>query len=128
MPDVEAIPSWYPRVTPYLVVEGASAAIDFYSDIFGAVDRVRMPGPDGTIGHAEMAIGESMIMLADASEMSGPTPSQLGGSPVTLMVYVEDVDDVFTRALAAGATETRALEDRFYGDRSGQFTDPLGSQ
>jgi PhnB protein len=127
MANVEPIPSEYPRVTPYLSVDGAEKAIAFYRDILGAEERVRMGGPDGKIGHAELAIGGSMIMLADFfPDMSAPTPSQLGGSPVTLMVYVADVDDVFARALKAGAKEIAPVQDQFYGDRSGQFEDPFG--
>ena len=86
-----------------------------------------MAGPDGKIGHAELGIGESVIMLADSfPEMGAPTPSMLGGSPVTLMVYVQDVDDVFARAIKAGAKETAPVQNQFYGDRSGQFEDPFG--
>lgn len=127
MAKVEPIPSEYPRVTPYLSVDGAEKAIAFYCDILGAEERVRMGGPDGKVGHAELAIGGSMIMLSDAfPDMSAPTPSALGGSPVTLMVYVEDVDDVFARAIKAGAKEIAPVQDQFYGDRSGQFEDPFG--
>jgi PhnB protein len=127
MAKVEPIPSEYPRVTPYLSVDGADKAIAFYCDILGAEERVRMGGPDGKIGHAELAIGDSMVMLADAFPDAGaPTPSALGGSPVTLMVYVADVDDVFARAIKAGAKEIAPVQDQFYGDRSGQFEDPFG--
>jgi PhnB protein len=127
MAKVEPIPSEYPRVTPYLSVDGAEKAIAFYCDILGAEERVRMGGPDGKIGHAELAIGDSMIMLADAfPDMSAPTPTALGGSPVTIMVYVADVDDVFARAVKAGAKEIAPVQDQFYGDRSGQFEDPFG--
>jgi PhnB protein len=127
MAKVEPIPSEYPRVTPYLSVDGAEKAIAFYSDILGAVERVRMGGPDGKIGHAELEIGGSMIMLADPfPDMGAPTPTALGGSPVTLMVYVADVDDVFARAIKAGAKEIMPVQDQFYGDRSGQFEDPFG--
>jgi PhnB protein len=86
-----------------------------------------MPGPDGRVGHAELEIGRSMVMLADVfPEMGNAAPPTLGGTPVTMMVYVEDVDDVFRRAVEAGATADRAVEDQFYGDRAGQFTDPFG--
>ena len=123
----DPIPADYPRVTPYLSVDGAAAAIEFYRDVLGATERVRMDAPGGKVGHAELDIGTSVIMLADAfPDMSAPTPTALGGSPVTLMVYVEDVDDVFARAIAAGATEIAPVQDQFYGDRSGQFTDPWG--
>jgi PhnB protein len=127
MAKVNPVPADYPRVTPYLSIEGAAAAIDFYCNILGAKERVRMPGPEGKVGHAELQLGDSVIMLADSfPEMGNPSPKALGGSPVFLMVYVEDVDDVFARALAAGATELRPVEDQFYGDRSGQFEDPFG--
>lgn len=127
MVKVNPVPEGYPRVTPYLSIDGAAAAIDFYCDIFGANERMRMAGPDGKVGHAELEIGSSVIMLADAfPEMGAPTPKELGGSPVFLMVYVEDVDDVFARAIKAGAKELQAVQDQFYGDRSGQFEDPFG--
>jgi PhnB protein len=127
MAKVEPIPSEYPRVTPYLSVDSAEKAIAFYTDILGAEERVRMGGPDGKVGHAELAIGGSMIMLADPFPgRSAPTPSELGGSPVTMMVYVADVDDVFARAIKAGAKEIAPVQDQFYGDRSGQFVDPFG--
>ena len=127
MAKVNPIPTEYPRLTPYLSIDGAAKAIDFYSDILGATERMRMAGPDGKIGHAELGIGESVIMLADSfPEMGAPTPSMLGGSPVTLMVYVQDVDDVFARAIKAGAKEIAPVQNQFYGDRSGQFEDPFG--
>ena len=121
------IPDGYPRVTPYLIVDGASAAIDFYRDVLGATERMRMPAPGDKIGHAELDIGDSVVMLADeAPEVDARAPKSVGGSPVLLHVYVEDVDAVFDRALAAGAKELRAVEDKFYGDRSGEFEDPFG--
>jgi len=124
---VKPIPDGYPQVIPYLSIDGAAAAIDFYGTVFGAIQRVRMDAPGGKIGHAELAIGDSLIMLADAfPEMGGQTPAGLGGSPVTVMVYVDDVDAVFARALSAGATEDRKVENQFYGDRAGQFIDPFG--
>ena len=124
---VKPIPDEYPRVTPYLIVDGASAAIDFYRSVLGATERVRMPGPDGTIGHAELNIGDSVVMLADEQPAMGIRgPKTIGGSPVTLHVYVEDADAAFERAIAAGATELRPIENQFYGDRSGQFEDPFG--
>jgi PhnB protein len=126
MADVAPIPDNYPRLTAYLSVDGAKAAIAWYSDILGASARGVMEGPDGKVGHAELELGDSMIMLSDAFEGGAPTPGQLSGTPVTLMVYVDDVDDVFTRALAAGASEVAPVVDQFYGDRSGQFTDPWG--
>ena len=127
MTDVKPIPEGYPQVTPYLCVEGANAAIDFYSEVFGATERMRMPAPDGKIGHAELQIGDSVIMLSDEyPEMGQRSPKAFGGSPVTISVYVEDVDAVFERAMKAGAKELRGVEDQFYGDRSGQFEDPFG--
>jgi PhnB protein len=124
---VKPIPDGYPQVIPYLSVDGASAAIEFYTQVFGAKERMRMAGPDGKVGHAELEIGESLIMLADVfPEMGGKTPESLGGTAVQVMVYVEDVDSVFERAIGAGATADRAVEDQFYGDRGGQFTDPFG--
>ena len=127
MADVKPIPEGYTRVTPYLHMDGAAAAIDFYVSVLGAEERMRMPAPEGKIGHAELQLGESIIMLADEfPEMDVRGPRTLGGTPVTLHVYVEDVDSVFEAALAAGATEVRAVEDQFYGDRSGQFEDPFG--
>jgi PhnB protein len=127
MAGVKPIPDDYPRVIPYLSIDGASAAIDFYTSVLGATERVRMPGPDGKVGHAELQIGDSVIMLADVfPEMGSPSPKSLGGTPVTVMVYVEDADAVFARALEAGAVEERPLENQFYGDRAGQFEDPFG--
>lgn len=127
MPDVQPIPEGYPRVTPYLHVSAAAAAIDFYSSVLGAQERMRMPAPGGKIGHAEVEIGESIIMLADEfPDMDVRGPKAIGGTPVTLHVYVDDVDAVFDAALAAGATSVRAVENQFYGDRVGQFEDPFG--
>jgi PhnB protein len=127
MSVVKPIPDEYPRVIPYLSVIGAGAAIDFYRDVFGARERMRLVGPDGKLGHAELEIGDSVVMVADEfPEMGGRSPKTLGGTPVTLMVYVEDVDDVFGRALRGGATVVRAVQDQFYGDRSGMFEDPFG--
>jgi PhnB protein len=121
------IPDNYPRVTPYLIVDGAGAAIDFYCSVLGATERVRMPASDGLVGHAELQLGDSMIMLADENaQMDSRGPRAIGGTPVALHVYVEDSDAVFERAVQAGAKALRAVEDRFYGDRSGQFEDPFG--
>lgn len=121
------IPDYYPRVTPYLYIDGAGAAIDFYSSVLGARERMRMPGPDGRIGHAELELGNSMIMLADQNpDMDVRGPRAIGGTPMSLHVYVEDADNVFERAIAAGAKALRPVEDQFYGDRSGQFEDPFG--
>jgi len=127
MADVKAIPDGYPQVSPYLSVDGAGAAIEFYATVFGATERVRMPMPDGRVGHAELQIGDSVIMLADESpEMDVHGPRTVGGTPVTLSVYVEDVDAVFDKAIGAGASVLRPVENQFYGDRSGQFEDPFG--
>jgi PhnB protein len=127
MANVKPIPEGYPRVMPYLSVDGAAEAIKFYGKVFGAKERMRMPTPDGRIAHAEIEIGDSVVMLADVfPEMGGTTPRELGGTPVTVMVYVEKVDDVFKRAVDAGANADRPVEDQFYGDRAGQFTDPFG--
>jgi PhnB protein len=124
---VKPIPEAYPRVTPYLIVEGASAAIDFYTSVLGATERMRMEAPEGKIGHAELDLGDSVIMLADESpEMDARGPRTVGGSPVSLHVYVEDADATFERALEAGAKTLQPVQDKFYGDRSGTFEDPFG--
>jgi PhnB protein len=124
---VKPIPDGYPRVTPYLIVDGASAAIDFYTSVLGATERMRMPAPEDRVGHAELEVGDSVIMLADESpEMDARGPKAVGGTPVSLLVYVEDVDRVFDRAIEAGAKVLRPVEDRFYGDRTGGFEDPFG--
>ena len=124
---VNPIPLDYPQVTPYLSVAGAAAAVEFYTQVFGAVERMRMPGPGDTIGHCEMQLGPSLIMLADeAPDIGFLSPKTLGGTPVIISVYVQDVDSVFSRAIQAGATVLRELENQFYGDRSGQFEDPWG--
>jgi len=127
MADVKAIPDGYPQVTPYLIVDGGEAAIDFYTKVLGAKERMRMGSPGDRIGHAELAVGDSLVMLADEHpEMGILGPKSIGGTPVTISVYVEDVDDVFERAVSEGASPTRAVENQFYGDRSGQFEDPFG--
>jgi PhnB protein len=124
---VKPIPDDYPRVIPYLSIEGASDAIEFYKKVFGATEQVRMDAPGGKIGHAEIGIGDSKVMLADTfPDMGGKSPKQIGGSPVTIMVYVEDVDACYQRALDGGATAERKVEDQFYGDRAGSFVDPFG--
>jgi PhnB protein len=122
-----AIPDDYPRVTPYIYIDGAGSAIDFYCSVLGASERTRMPGPDGKIGHAELEIGDSVIMLADANpDMDVRSPKSIGGTPIALHVYVDDVDSVFAQAMEAGAKQLRPVENQFYGDRSGQFEDPFG--
>ena len=124
---VHHIPEGYHSVTPYLVVDGAAEAIDFYKKAFGAVEVVRMPGPGGKIGHAEIKIGDSFVMLADEHPEQGHRgPKSVGGTPVGILIYVPDVDSVFKAALAAGATQVKPVENQFYGDRSGSLTDPFG--
>ena len=124
---VEPIPEGYPRVTPYLIVDGANAAIDFYTSVLGATERMRMSAPEDKVGHAELEIGNSVIMLADESpEMDARSPRTVGGTPVSLHVYVEDADATFERAVEAGAKTLQPVEDKFYGDRSGSFEDPFG--
>jgi PhnB protein len=126
---VNPIPEDYPRVTPYLIVDGAADAIEFYMSVLGAKERMRMGGPEGKIGHAELEIGNAVIMLADEHpEMNAHGPKSVGGTPVSLHVYVEDADGVFERATQAGAKSLQAVEDKFYGDRSGTFEDPFGHQ
>lgn len=127
MADVKPIPDGYPQITPYLCVDGADAAIEFYAKVLGATERMRMPSPGGKIGHAELTLGDSVIMLSDEHpEMDVRSPKAIGGSPVAISVYVEDVDAVFEAAVAAGADALRPVENQFYGDRSGQFEDPFG--
>lgn len=122
-----AIPEGYHSVTPYLIIKGASDAIEFYKRAFGATEVMRMPTPDNKVGHAELAIGDSKIMLADEHpEMGHRSPQSIGGTGVSLMVYIEKVDDVFKRAIAAGAKELQPVKDQFYGDRSGTLQDPFG--
>jgi PhnB protein len=124
---VNPIPEGYRRVTPYLIVDGAAAAIDFYTSVFGASERMRMDGPEGKVGHAELEIGDSVIMLADEHpEANARGPRSTGGTPVSLHMYVEDADSVFERAVDAGAKPMRPVEDQFYGDRLGSFEDPFG--
>jgi PhnB protein len=124
---VNPIPEGYPRVSPYLVVDGAQKAIEFYTTVLGFAERMRMPGPDGRIGHAELQLDDSVVMLADEfPEVGAKAPSAYGGSPVSLTVYVEDVDATFERATESGATVVRPLENQFYGDRSATFDDPFG--
>jgi PhnB protein len=121
------IPEGYHSVTPYLIVRGAAGAIEFYRKAFGAVELFRFPSPDGKIGHAEIKIGDSPIMLADEyPDMGYKGPQSIGGSPVSLMIYVEDVDAIFNQAVTAGATVKEALQDKFYGDRLGTVVDPFG--
>lgn len=121
------IPAGYHSVTPYLIIDGAADALEFYKRAFGAREQFRMPAPGGKIGHAEIKIGDSAVMLADEyPEMGARSPRALGGAGVSLMIYVERVDDVFKQALKAGAKELQPLENKFYGDRSGTLQDPFG--
>jgi PhnB protein len=123
----KAIPDGYSTATPYLIVKGAAAAIDFYKRAFGATEVFRMDSPGGGVAHAEIKIGNSMIMLGDEQpEMGHRGPRSLGGSAVGIMLYVPDVDDVFERAVKAGAKAQRPIENQFYGDRSGTLEDPFG--
>jgi len=124
---IKPIPDNYPRVTPYLAIDGAAAAIDFYKKAFGATERMRIDGPEGKVGHAEIEIEGGLVMLADEfPDMEFRSPKTLGGSPVTIHIYVKDVDAFCARAAAAGVTVLRAVADQFYGDRSGQLKDPFG--
>lgn len=124
---VQPIPEGYHSITPYLIVDGGARALEFYAKAFGAREKLRIPGPGGSIAHAEMLLGDSMFMLADESPASDArSPKSVGGTPVTLMVYVEDVDRVFARAVEAGAKVQRPLANQFYGDRTGGGVDPFG--
>ena len=124
---VKPIPDGYHSVTPYLIVDGAAKAIEFYKQAFGAEELFRMAQPDGRIGHAELQVGSSRIMLADENMQMGIRgPKSLGGASMMLMLYVEDVDKVFDRAVKAGATVERPLANQFYGDRTGGVVDPFG--
>jgi PhnB protein len=124
---VRPVPEGYSTVTPYLIVAGAARAIDFYTRVFNAKELMRFAGPGDTIGHAEIQIGDSRIMLADEHPQMGyRSPKALGGSATSIMLYVEDVDRVFKRAVDAGATTHQELKDQFYGDRSGTVIDPFG--
>ena len=124
---VKPIPEGYHSVTPYLIIKNAAAAIEFYKKAFGATELFRMDQPNGKIGHAEIKIGDSPIMLSDEfPEMGYRSPQSLGGSPVSIMLYVDDVDVVVNRATTAGAKLDRPVEDKFYGDRTGSLTDPFG--
>ena len=121
------IPKGYHAITPYLSVQGAASAIAFYKKAFGAKEIMRMPGPGGTIGHAEIQIGDSRIMLADEfPEMNFRGPRAVGGTPVNIHLYVQDADKIAKKAVAAGAKLMRPVADQFYGDRSGSLEDPFG--
>lgn len=125
--SVKPIPDGYHTATPYLIIKGAAEAIDFYKQAFEANELFRVPGPNGVLMHAEIKIGDSIIMLADEfPQMDALSPKTIGGSPVGLMLYLPNVDEVFHRAIAAGAKELRPLQNQFYGDRSGTVEDPFG--
>ena len=124
---VKAIPEGYYSLTPYLVVRGAAAAIEFYTKAFGAAEMMRMPGPGGKIMHAELKIGNSVLMLADENPERGHlSPASRGGHTSSVMFYTDDVDATFRKAIAAGAKETTPVTDMFWGDRMGNLTDPFG--
>lgn len=127
--SVKALPTPYHTVTAYLIVNDGERAIEFYKSIFGATEVLRIGPPGGKVGHAELKIGDSAVMLADEfPEMGIRGPLTIGGSPVGLLFYCDDVDAVFERAVAAGATVQRPVQDQFYGDRSGTVLDPFGHQ
>ena len=123
------IPTGYHTATPYLIVNGAARAIDFYRQVFGATEEVRMDEPGGKVGHAEIRIGDSVIMLADEHpEINARSPQSIGGTPVSLLLYVPDCDAVVAKAVSLGAKVLKPLQDQFYGDRSGTLADPFGHQ
>jgi PhnB protein len=127
MANVKPIPEGYRSVTPYLFVKGAAKAIEFYKNVFGASERMRMPTPDGKILHAELKIGDSIIMLTDENPQMGATsPQTLGGTSSSMHVYVENVDSVAQKAVESGAKLVRPVKDQFYGDRTGTLIDPFG--
>ena len=121
------VPQGYHHITPYLIIKGAAAAMDFYKDVFGATEIMRMPQPNGRIGHAEMKMGDSFIMLADEHpEMDIVSPTTLGNSTVGILLYVDDADATFNKAVSRGAKVNKEMADQFYGDRSGTVIDPFG--
>jgi PhnB protein len=129
MSKVPHIPKGYNSITPYLIIKGAAQAIEYYKRVFGATEIMRMPGPNGQVGHAELQIGDSHIMLADENPSMGQghtSATTIGASPVSLYVYVPEVDKVFDRAIAEGAKILKPVQDQFYGDRSGFLQDPFG--
>jgi PhnB protein len=125
MAKAKPIPEGYHSITPYLVVKGAAKAIDYYKKAFGATEIMRMAGPDGTVGHAELKIGDSIFMMGEETPQMGYRAPQ-GSSPVGLMIYVDDVDRVFKQAVGAGGRVDKDVKDQFYGDRSGTLYDPFG--
>ena len=125
--NVKPIPEGYHSITPYLIIKGAAEAIEYYKKSFGATELFRMPAPDGKIGHAELKIGDSPFMLSDEHPDLGHVgPQTLGGTSVGIMIYVEDVDTMFKKAISGGGQEIKPLQDQFYGDRSGTLKDPFG--
>ncbi len=123
------IPDRYRRVTPALIVNGGSKALEFYAEVFGATERMRIPGPDGSVAHAEIEIGDSVVIVEEAAPWMGtkaPPPDGLDGSPAFLYIYVDQVDAVIERAVKLGATLKRPAQDQFYGDRDGSIIDPFG--
>ena len=125
--SAKAIRAGRHTVAPYLAIKNAAKALEFYQTAFGATEIYKLMMPDGRLGHAEIRLGDSIIMLSDEfPEYGGKAPETLGGSPVSIHLYVEDVDAFFNRALAAGARERKPVMDQFYGDRSGQLEDPFG--
>jgi PhnB protein len=126
---VKPIPEGYHTVTPHLIIKGAAGAIEFYKKVFGATEVMRMAQPDGRLGHAEIMIGGSKILMADEfPEMGARSPLHYGGTPMSILLYFEDVDAVFNRAVAAGSKVLKPIQDQFYGDRTGTLTDPFGHQ
>jgi|SRR5271165_2573407 len=127
MATAKPVPDGYHSVTPYLYVRGAAAAIDYYKNIFGAAEILRLPGPDGRIMHAEIKIGDSIVMLADENPSAGMmSPQTIGGYSAGMLVYIENVDAVISKAIESGAKALRPIKDQFYGDRSGSVLDPFG--
>jgi len=124
--QIKEIPKGFHSVTPYLTVTDSARAIDFYKRAFGAEELYRVDGPDGKVAHAEIRIGDSIIMLSDEMPGWSRSPQSLGGTPVNIFLYVKDVDGVFNRAVAAGAKVAMPVSDMFWGDRYGQVTDPFG--
>ena len=126
---VKPVPEGYTTLSPYLVVDGAAQAIDYYKRVFGATERGRFDGPDGKVAHAELQIGDTVMMLGDPSaETNIKAPTQLGATSVGIFLYVEDVDATVQRAVDAGATITQPVDDMFWGDRYGKVTDPFGHE
>jgi PhnB protein len=127
MAKVKPVPDGYHSVTPYLFIKGAADAIDYYKSVFGAKERMRMPGPNGRVMHAELQIGDSIVMLADENlEIGAKSPKTLGGASSSLHIYFENVDKVAGKAVNSGAKLVRPVKDEFYGDRTGTIVDPFG--